>query len=1059
MKTQKNPDPPEGRGDGAGGDLPSDVEPTLPSGAGGGTSAPRRRSKAAPTGELISDRFEVIAPLGEGGMGRVSLVRDRQIEGREVALKEIHTRWSESDEFRRLFFQEIRAAQGFVSEHVVQVRDCGELPTGTLFVTMDHVDGESLRQLLERERTLAPRHALEIARQILLGLASGHGKGFVHRDMKPSNVMLQARTPKTDANPHGVRVKLLDFGLAAFGAELDRDLGAGTPRYMSPEQSAGDRLDARSDLFSVGVMLYEMIAGALIFDGSTAKEVQSALIEVDPAPLIRQLEGVDKPIKKILQRALQKDREKRFASASDFVAAIEGSSSFKEERAASGWALGLAGVSILGCVGLGGMLLNERIEAGKEREEIARSARTEARTELEAEFETRAEQLQARIDAKESTIKDRNRIIEDRNVENARLDADIKQRDERILGLQAVIDGLREEKAAAEDKATTSAIGKTESEVAALKENQRQQFVIEALNAELKDVTALLAGIKDRYGPKLVETGRVFDRLAADISAGRMDPSYRRVKNAIESGTIDPGAPAVPYLERLEALGARAQALDTGGGAGSFAELAALLDEHRALSSEAALDDFARTAGAAEGGERWMGRWLGVELRTDDELLAHLLAAATPVSGSLEGQGSGADDEPALPEGTETELTPEEQEDVLQSVASLESVEEKTRFLDELKRLDTGKVHELLYRAHLSAERREARLEALRGALAAIGDTLQVHRQRLFGDADARAAEIAAMGGLEERCDGILGFVERYGATGRERAAAIAERFITDLEATVLPGGALTLEGLQGAPVRLAELADAALGAPGIELSDASRATLAWITHAQGWYLQLGEDTGAGWRAAFQEEELGRPTSTFGEPWRKRLAFEWQVQQHGEASGLAGADRPTAVFAELKRGAEDTVSGWSMFRAGQRGGAAGTLRARLGVDGSDQGSDAFVPSPAPRPGVVTWNALDLYRLRDLSAPLGPFEAWEPLAANAREAFAAIRGGRLGALRSGVLLRHAQKRAFGSRWSSGDPIECVIITDDRGNDVWVHPVLGVVRQQMPLLTFDLVHLEN
>ncbi|MEM9379584.1 MAG: hypothetical protein AAGB93_06490, partial [Planctomycetota bacterium] len=144
-----------------------------PAGASTGTSAPGSGAAApspaeATAGTVLGGRFEILHPLGKGGMGEVFLVRDRQIEMREVALKLVLPRWSKDARFRELFFQEIRAAQGFVSEHAVQVRDCGQLPDERLFLTMDFVEGESLTQLLRREKTLMPRHALEIARQTLL---------------------------------------------------------------------------------------------------------------------------------------------------------------------------------------------------------------------------------------------------------------------------------------------------------------------------------------------------------------------------------------------------------------------------------------------------------------------------------------------------------------------------------------------------------------------------------------------------------------------------------------------------------------------------------------------------------------------------------------------------------------------------------------------------------------------------------------------------------------------------------------------------------------------------
>jgi len=305
-------------------------------GEDGGTTVPAEAGPAtdtmpAPvtTGTVFANRFEVVTELGAGGMGQVFRVHDRQIEGREIALKILHPQFSEDERFRRLFFQEVRAGQSFVSEHVVQVRDTGQMDDGRLFLTMDLVQGESLGVLLGREHSLDARHALEIARQMLLGLQSGHEKGFIHRDIKPSNVMLRARVPKTERNPFGVHVLVLDFGLANLAREVGRGQVAGTPFYMSPEQIQGERLDARSDLFAVGVVLYEMVSGSRPFLGKTLHEVTSSVIETDVAPMIAGLEHLSPAIQKLLAKALEKDREGRFQSAGDFIQAIERSKAYR----------------------------------------------------------------------------------------------------------------------------------------------------------------------------------------------------------------------------------------------------------------------------------------------------------------------------------------------------------------------------------------------------------------------------------------------------------------------------------------------------------------------------------------------------------------------------------------------------------------------------------------------------------------------------------------------------------------------------------------------------------
>lgn len=316
-------------------------------------------------GRIFANRFEVVEKLGEGGMGVVYRARDREIEGREIALKVLRPRFSRSAKFRELFFREIHAAQGFVSEHVVQVRDTGKASDGTLFLTMDMVDGEPLDKLLERENSLNERHALEIARQTLVALSSGHEQGFVHRDIKPSNVMLARRVAKTDDNPFGVGVRLLDFGVAGLAAQMEEGQIIGTPRYMSPEQVQGQRLDGRSDLFSVGILLYEMLSGSRPFDGKTPEECHTAILETNITPLITELQNLSEPIRKILTKALQKNRDKRFQSASDFVQAIEKSRAFREKKGMPAWASSLMFLSILGAGSLGWMVWDKTKEVGE----------------------------------------------------------------------------------------------------------------------------------------------------------------------------------------------------------------------------------------------------------------------------------------------------------------------------------------------------------------------------------------------------------------------------------------------------------------------------------------------------------------------------------------------------------------------------------------------------------------------------------------------------------------------------------------------------------------------
>ena len=353
----------------------------------------------APTLPPETERFELLGVLGRGGMGKVFRACDRQIEGRRVALKVLHTHYSADSRFRELFLQEIRAAQGFVSEHVCQVRDTGRMANGALFLTMDLVVGESLSRVLRREGSLVPRHAFEIAVQILRGLQSGHENGLIHRDVKPSNVMLQARVPKTEDNPFGVGVKLLDFGIAGLAEEMRAGERSGTPAYMSPEAVQGQRLDARSDLFAVGVLLYEMLSGTRPFEGETLEEIETALLETRVGPLVKELETLARPVRTILRKAMQKDREKRYQSAAEFLQAIERAGVFRPEGEAG--VLARAGVVLLGiAVGAQATVIwHMHRQLGDLRSGLA-SATSEATEERDAEIA----RLEQRLGLKESEL-------------------------------------------------------------------------------------------------------------------------------------------------------------------------------------------------------------------------------------------------------------------------------------------------------------------------------------------------------------------------------------------------------------------------------------------------------------------------------------------------------------------------------------------------------------------------------------------------------------------------------------------------------------------------------
>src|SRR5262247_2994133 len=266
--------------------------------------------------------YEVLAALGAGGMGEVYRARDTRL-GREVALKVISDGAIDSERLQR-FEQEARLAGSLNHPNLVVVHDVGS-EGGAPFLVTELLEGESLRHRLSRGR-LPLRTALELGVQLAEGLAAAHARGIVHRDVKPENVFLTS----------GGRAKLLDFGIAKLTAPraiegtrnlLDTTLtpeglgtrpGAvlGTPGYMSPEQVRGDPVDARTDIFSLGSVLYEMLAGVPAFPAKSFIESGHAILESEPPPLP---ESVPPSVDVLVRRCLEKEPARRFQSAADLT--------------------------------------------------------------------------------------------------------------------------------------------------------------------------------------------------------------------------------------------------------------------------------------------------------------------------------------------------------------------------------------------------------------------------------------------------------------------------------------------------------------------------------------------------------------------------------------------------------------------------------------------------------------------------------------------------------------------------------------------------------------------
>src|SRR5512143_288120 len=276
-------------------------------------------------GQTIS-HYSVTAKLGAGGMGEVWRARDARLN-RDVAIKVLPASFANDADRLRRFEQEARATSVLNHPNILTVYDIGN-QDGSPFLVAELLEGEELREQLNAG-ALTPRKAIEYATQIASGLAAAHAKGIVHRDLKPENIFVTIDG----------RVKILDFGLAKLrpqnrildsGSELqtqkamtDPGVIMGTVGYMSPEQVRGEDADQRSDIFSFGAILYEMISGQRAFRRDTMAETMTAILKEDPPELSETNSKINPQLGKIVRRCLEKKPERRFHSAHDLAFALE----------------------------------------------------------------------------------------------------------------------------------------------------------------------------------------------------------------------------------------------------------------------------------------------------------------------------------------------------------------------------------------------------------------------------------------------------------------------------------------------------------------------------------------------------------------------------------------------------------------------------------------------------------------------------------------------------------------------------------------------------------------
>ena len=266
-----------------------------------------------PAGSIVADRYRILGLLGKGGMGEVYRASDQRL-GQTVALKFLPETFAQDPAMLARFYNEVRIARHVTHPNVCRVFDIGEV-NGQPFLSMQFIDGENLASLLLRIGRLPADKAVEIARKLCAGLAAAHAQNVLHRDLKPANIMLDARG----------QVVITDFGLAGLTEDIrGAEIRSGTPAYMSPEQLAGTEVTFKSDIYALGLVLYEIFTGHRAFEADTLAELIRLRGESRPAEISSVVRDIDPSVEKVILRCLDPEPANRPGSALAVAAALPG---------------------------------------------------------------------------------------------------------------------------------------------------------------------------------------------------------------------------------------------------------------------------------------------------------------------------------------------------------------------------------------------------------------------------------------------------------------------------------------------------------------------------------------------------------------------------------------------------------------------------------------------------------------------------------------------------------------------------------------------------------------